>query len=787
MNTLSLSLADALQLAIQHHQAGDLTVAIAIYQQILAAVPNHQDAMQLLGVACYQNGDSAAAVRWLQQSLALNHHQPAVYNNLGLAFWDLRQLDEAVAAFYQALHLQPDYVEAAINLGGILQQRGENQAACSALAVLALRAESAPLWAVYGQSCRNAGNLPAALDALHQACRLEPESVEHWRIRAIVERESGLETQAYQTLQQALQIWPQHPELILESAATLAEQKPDEARVLFRQVLAQDDCNVEAWFGLGCLAQQAKDYPQAERHFLAALAIAPHFGAFLNLGNLYGDLRRPAEAMQAYQQALLLQPDSGIAMNNAATLHKDQGNLTEAIRLYCHALELQPDFPEAQKNLGTALRDSGHGRAGLTQIERAMASRPSEDVFEQSALFTLNYLDDCSAEQVFQAHCAFNRHAPLALEPIQTRTRIPLRVGYVSGDFRAHSVAYFIDAVLRRHDPQQFQTYAYATAPTGDATTNRLRRHFAHWRDVVALDDAALARQIRNDEIDILIDLAGHTGHNRWRVFALRPAPLQVAWLGYPNTTGLAAIDYRLTDAVADPAGFERLSSEQLWRLPHSYFCYQPDANAPGVAPPPALKRSWVTLGCANVRAKLSPSVLSVWAEVMADLPQTRLLLKTKAFGDSQVQQQMRDFFTTYGIAEDRLEFRGYLAEARDHLAVYHDIDLALDSYPYNGATTTCEALWMGVPVITWAGDRPQARMGASILTAAGLPQLIAQNRQSYRALIAGYAADPLALAKLRMGMRERLRTSPLLDAEQFARNFEQALQAMWRAKIAAV
>lgn len=781
----TVTLAQALEMAIQHHQRAELAPAMEIYTQILAASPNHPDALHLLGVAHYQSGEPAKAAGLIQRSLALNPKFAVAHNNLGLALWDLQQFDPAIAAFHRAIELQPGYVDALTNLGGILLQAERYTEALSVLQqAQSLAPDSAAVHNSLGSVHRALKALTPAEQAYRKALALDPNLQQVWLNLGIVLREQGQTEQSLATLQAAEVRWPNDARLATELGLTQQKAlRPDAARRHFSRALQLDARQQDAHFGLACLDHEQGRYEDAERHFQAALALGRHFGAQINLANLYYAWNRPTEAAVAYRQTMRDYPTSEVVINNFANLEKDQGRVSDAIELYRHALGIQPKFPEALKNLGTALRDSGHLAEGLRLMEQSFALRP-DYAMRQSWLFSLNYVDDWSAEAVFQAHIEFSRHYPPAdvrSLPRVTNNQRPLKVGYVSGDFRGHSVAFFIEAVLRQHDRNRIEPYAYFTLARGDAMTERMRGICPNWRDVAAMNDAALMQQIRDDGIDILVDLAGHTGHNRLAVFARRAAPLQVTWLGYPNTTGLTGMDYRLTDAAADPPGFEVLSTEKLWRLPHSYFCYKPDDTAPEVADLPAIQAGVVTLGSCNVRAKLSPSVLQVWAEALQALPNARLLLKAKTLIDPKVQQDLRDFFAARGIASERLNIRGFAQDPRDHLATYNAIDLAVDSYPYNGATTTCEALWMGVPVVSWAGDRPQARMGASILTAAGLPELVAENRDDYLARIIDWASDLPRLALLRSELRSRLRQSPLLDATGFTRDLETAYQAMWQ------
>lgn len=349
-------------------------------------------------------------------------------------------------------------------------------------------------------------------------------------------------------------------------------------------------------------------------------------------------------------------------------------------------------------------------------------------------------------------------------------------MGYVSPDFHAHSVAYFIEPVLARHDPAAVETYCYAEVAQPDAFTEHMKTLAAHWRGTFGRSDDEVADMIRNDAIDILIDLAGHTAHNRLAVFARRPAPVQVTYLGYPNTAGLPQMDYRLTDAAADPPGQEVYYTESLVRLPQGFLCYAPPHESPAVGPLPAATGGCITFGSFNALPKMNNEVIALWARVLQSVPGARLILKNKSLQDAKTCERYRQHFHP----PERIELLGWLDDPADHLSIYHRVDIALDTFPYNGTTTTCEALWMGVPVITLAGERHAGRVGLSLLTQLGLTELIAKTPDEYVRLAVALAGNRERLAALRAGLRERMRRSPLCDAQSFTRDLEAAYREMW-------
>lgn len=389
---------------------------------------------------------------------------------------------------------------------------------------------------------------------------------------------------------------------------------------------------------------------------------------------------------------------------------------------------------------------------------------------------------------VYAAHRDFARRweAPLAklIQP-HSNDRSPdrrLRIGYVSSDFRQHSVGYFIEPVLAHHDHGRFEIFCYSDHFQEDEVTERLKSHADHWRRLVGLSDEQAANQIRADQIDILIDLVGHMGGNRLLVFARKPAPIQVTWLGYPNTTGLSAMDYRLTDGFADPPGTtEHLHSEKLIRLPECFSCYRPLSDAPEISELPAREKRYVTFGSFNNQAKITPEVIAVWARILQSILGSHLTLKNPALGDETTQQMVQNSFAELGITPERLELLGHDPSQRLHLERYRSIDIGLDPFPYNGATTTCEALWMGVPVVTLAGKTHAGRVGVSQLSNLGLTELIGHTPEEYVAVAMRLSADLERLSALRTELRSRMAGSPLMDGPRFTKNLEEACLTMWK------
>ena len=614
------------------------------------------------------------------------------------------------------------------------------------------------------------------------------------------------------------------PALTIPQALALALQHHQAGRLqpaeqLYRQILAQQPQHAEALHLLGVIANQTGHSGEAVNLIGQAIALNPRFPAALNnLGIALQDLGRVDEAIAAHRQALALDPNDAATYSNLGNALQDNGQLDEALAAFrqaialnpnhakaysnlgnvleakgqlpeaiaaCRqALALDPNLFEANANLGNALMEDGQLDAALIACRKALALRPNHAGIHSNLVFRMHYHPAMDAPTLAAEHRRWNHQHAQPLQPFippHRNDRSPdrrLRIGYVSPDFREHPVGRFLLPLLAHHDHNNFEIFAYAQLPASDAMTAQLRSHTDHWHGLARVSDPQAAELIGAHQIDILIDLAGHTANSRLLVFARKPAPVQVTYLGYPDTTGLATMDYRLTDAWADPPGqTESYHSEALVRLDPCAWCYQPRASPP-VTPRPD---GPITFGSFNTFVKVTAPMLHLWSRILKAVPDSRLLLKALALGSESTRQRVRGLLGQEGIGPERLELRGGEPHYADHLALYHRIDVALDTFPYHGTTTTCEALWMGVPVVTLAGSCHVSRVGVSLLTTAGLPELVATTTEEYLQIAASLAHDRPRLTHLRATLRPQLQQSPLMDAPRFARTIEAAYRQMWR------
>jgi protein O-GlcNAc transferase len=569
--------------------------------------------------------------------------------------------------------------------------------------------------------------------------------------------------------------------------ALMGQGKLDEAVAAYRQAiriepdLARAHCDLgSALMGQGKLEEAVAAYHQAIR-------IQPDLAeAHSNLGTALTGQNKLDEAVVAYRQAIGIKPDFAEAHSNLANALTVQGKLDDAVAACWRAIGIKPDYPEAHSNLGNALTGQGKLDEAVAAYRQAIRIQPGYARAFSNLLLCLHYDDKSTNENIFAAHREWDeRYGQRPSFTAYDNDRDPvrrLRIGYLSPDFRQHSVAYFVEPLLKGFNRQKVEVFCYAEVRQADSVTTRLQRLADHWVVTVGLSDQGLAERIRTDGIDILVDVAGHTGRNRLLVFARKPAPVQVTWLGYPNTTGLKAIDYRLVDAVTDPAGeADALASETLVRLKGGFLCYGGLRDAPEPTRPPYLRTGTVTFGSFNNPAKVSTATFDAWAKLLSRLPQARLLLKGISFADAATRALFLARLGDRGVAPERVELMAFLPDIAGHLALYDRVDIALDPFPYNGTATTCEALWMGVPVITLRGHRHAGRVGASLLTQIGLTDLIANSIEDYVEIALALASDSERLEDLRRTLRPRLVASPMCDEGAFADKMEAALRTMWQ------
>jgi protein O-GlcNAc transferase len=572
--------------------------------------------------------------------------------------------------------------------------------------------------------------------------------------------------------------------------ALLQTGRLGDAAAVFRQILAIQPAHADALHLLGLVAYYEGNYNAAVDLIMGALTHHTSEIFYGNLGNAFAGLGKRAAAIECFRQAIALKPGYIQAHNNLGNQLREQGSFTDAVQCFRTVIALQPDYAEAHNNLANALVDLGDLDAAIDAYRRAIALKPGLLEARSNLLFILSYRDDlCQADYLAET-VEFGRIATAQAKPFRdwlvsptprdSAHERPLRVGLVSGDLKTHPTGHFLESILAHIDRNKIDLVAYPTRRVEDALTARIKPYFSAWTPLASMTDEQAAARIRDDRIDLLLDLSGHMNFNRLPLFAWRPAPVQASWLGYFASTGLPAMDYLLGDSHVLPQDAQANYTERLWRLPDSYLCFTPPAERVEIGPSPLAMQGHVTFGCFNHLMKMNDGVVEVWARILHAMPRSRLFLKAKQLDDAPTRETTLARFAARGIDASRLTLEGRSPRA-EYFAAYNRIDIALSPFPYPGGTTSVEGLWMGVPVLCRRGDRFLSNICTSMLHSAGLGDWIAQDNDDYVAKAVAFAADAPRLAALRSSLRATVLASPLCDAPRYARHLEAAFEAMWR------
>ncbi len=635
-----------------------------------------------------------------------------------------------------------------------------------------------------------AGRFEPAYRLYAQVRRTVPSAFDAWHLGGLAAHQLGRHAEAATLLARALKLMPGSALCAMRlGAAQLALGELEPAESSLRRALELDPAMVEAWEHLSLVQHRRGVLGAALDAATTAAHLRPEQAALHErVGALTAERHGFAAALPLLQTTAQRFPAHAAAWKNLgialATLHQPE----EALLALDRALTLEPGLLAAQLGRGLALQEACRLPEAVAAYEAVLARDPANAEAGSARLLCLNYTEEVSAADLKAAHDAFGRahDQPGRAGRVSDRTAPrPLRVAFLSPDLRRHAVAAFLEPLLAHLDRAEFEVWLYHDHPVMDEVSARLQTHAARWHHLAGLPPAVVEAAIRRDAPDVLVDLAGHTGINRLPLFARRLAPLQITYLGYPNTTGLAAMDCRLTDALADPEGLtDPFYSERLVRFAPTAWCYQPPADAPPVSPPPCLAESstGVTFGSFNNPAKLSPGTLRRWAAILAAVPGSRLLLKGHGLDTAGRRSELLTRCAAQSLDPARIDLIGRTPGTSAHLELYRRIDVALDPYPYHGTTTTCEALWMGRPVVTLAGREHRSRVGVSLLTAAGHPEWIAETENDYIGIATALAGDRIRLGVLSAGLRDGLRAGPLLDHAGQARRFGEALRTCWAA-----
>lgn len=773
--------------ALSLQQAGRLQEAAALYDQVLRAEPDNIDALHLLGLIAHQAGQHQMALDLIGRAIQVSPATALFHCNIGPVYLTMNRPQDALASYRKAIELQPDYVEAYNNLGQLYEAIGQDKAAeQSYRQALLLRPDYAEAHYNLGNVLRKTGDLPGALACYQAALAHKPYFPDAHNNVGIVLMEMGRAEEAIACYRHAIEQSAEYVAAYNNLGAALRSLgRLDEAMAEFHRVLeikpdyAEVHCNIgNVHKDLGQMAEAIAAYQQA------AACKTDYVEAHYNLGCAYAEVGQREAALSSYQRAIEINPGYAIAHNNLAVILREAGRFEESIAASRKALEFMPELAEAYNNIGNALGGQGRLEEAIDSYRKAVEIRPHYADAFSNLLLTLQYSDKISAKELFAEHLRYAEQfeAPLRVHwQAHANARDPgkrLKIGYVSADFRNHAVAYFIEPILKRHGHGQFEIFCYHNTQLDDAVTARLKTCADHWIPCKHLSDEQLAEQVRQDGIDILIDLSGHTAHNRLLMFARKPAPVQATWIGYAGTTGLSAMDYRITSASLDPEGeADACHSEKLLRLSES-FIFQPESFAPEVNQLPALSGKPLTFACLNNPAKITPAAIALWARILRMLPGARLMLGN-VYSYAMRNELIRRFARA-GIAEDRLLLQDRCS-LLEYLELHRQIDIGLDSFPYNGGTTTLHALWMGVPVVTLTGGKAVSRAGASTMKYTGLSEFVASSQDEYVEIAVRAANDLPNLDRIRQSLRERILSNPASNPVHFVREVETAYRDIWQ------
>ena len=743
-----------LERASELHQRGQLAAAQQLYLQVLRGAPDHFEAKYQLGMLRSQQGNDDEALDLMAAALTTRPDLPGPLMTYGIFLARARRLEEALASFDKALALLPDFVEAHVCRGNVLQELERYQEAVGSYdKAIAIKGGDAIAFYNRGNALTRLARHDEALASYREALAIRPDNVEA---------------------------------LINCGNALVRLGRDPEAIACFGKVVELRHDHTEALNNLGNAFRKLGRLDEALASFERALTIrADNADLLYSRGITLHELKRFDEALASFDRALALRPDHHTALNNRGNVLLDLDRNEEALASFDRALAIKADFAEALNNRGLALQQLVRHQEALASIKRALAVAPNAG-FHSNLIFALNFhpAADAAGHQAERArwNALHARRFTSSVRP-HANDRDPdrrLRIGYVSSHFREQAATYAFGGVLVCHDPGECEVVCYSDTIGNDKVTDRLRAGAEQWRDTARLSDDALAELIRDDRIDILIDLVGHMSGHRLLVFARKPAPIQVTAWGEPTGTGLEAMDYLLADPVLVPEGERKLLAERVFDLPNFLGYWTPDP-LPEPSTLPALTRGYLTFGSFNRAAKIQDAVLRGWAAILHALPAARLVIKGyQALSDGRERARIDAVLCAESIDPGRATLLGRRDRA-GHFADYREIDIALDPFPHGGGMTTLDALWMGVPVVTWAGGTISSRLAAASLAALGLRGFIAPDLEGYVKLAVAQAGDLEALAGLRAGLRPLMAGSAIGDPRRYARAVEAAYREMWR------
>ncbi|XP_011004692.1 PREDICTED: probable UDP-N-acetylglucosamine--peptide N-acetylglucosaminyltransferase SPINDLY isoform X2 [Populus euphratica] len=723
---------------ILYKDEGRLLEAAESYHKALKADLSYKPASECLAIVLTDlgnslklSGNTQEGIQKYYEALKVDPHYAPAYYNLGVVYSEMMQYDTALSCYEKAAMERPMYAEAYCNMGVIYKNRGDLESAI----------------ACYERCLAVSPNFEIAKNNM-----------------AIALTDFGTKVKLEGDISQGV--------------------------AYYKKALYYNWHYADAMYNLGVAYGEMLKFEMAIVFYELAFNFNPHCAeACNNLGVIYKDRDNLDKAVECYQLALSIKPNFSQSLNNLGVVYTVQGKMDAAASMIEKAIMANPTYAEAYNNLGVLYRDAGNISMAISAYEQCLEIDPDSRNAGQNRLLAMNYTNEGHDDKLFEAHRDWGRRF-MRLYPQYTswdNPKVPDRplvIGYVSPDYFTHSVSYFIEAPLVYHDYANYKVVVYSAVVKPDAKTNRFRekvlKRGGMWRDIYGIDEKKVAIMVREDKVDILVELTGHTANNKLGMMACQPAPVQVTWIGYPNTTGLPTIDYRITDSFADPPDTKQKHVEELIRLPECFLCYIPSPEAGPVAPTPALSNGFITFGSFNNLAKITPKVLQVWARILCAVPNSRLVVKCKPFCCDSVRQRFLTMLEQLGLEPLHVDLLPLILLNHDHMQAYSLMDISLDTFPYAGTTTTCESLYMGVPCVTMAGAVHAHNVGVSLLSNVGLGHLVAKNEEEYVQSALQLASDIAALSNLRMSLRDLMSKSPVCDGPNFTLGLETAYRNMW-------
>lgn len=743
---------EALQQAVRYQNEGKQGEAEAYYEAILKADPLQPDALHLLGLIASAKKNDERAIQLISKALEVFPSSPLFYGNLGVVLRRAGKIDEAIAAYRESIRIEPNAPDNYFNLGKSLRLKGENAAAEESFRQsIQLDPKKYSPWLslmnLYVERKKLEEAIDIGIDGLSHCPR---SSFIHMNLGVVYKRLGQTEkTLVY--YRKSAELDPKNVEALCRLANSLVDRHlTDEGLEWIRRAQLLDPNNMHVLTSAGILESALGNTDRAVQLFRNAIRLhSEHSSAYVHLGVALRKQGLLSEALEVMDQATRFDAICAEALANKAGILMSLGRLNEAEDLFVDAINERDGFRDSHANL----------------------------------LMCMQYSPRATAKIIFDEHVEWNELYASACEKglalcMPTDPTKKLRIGFVSGDLGMHPVGYFTVRMFEAMKRDAVDTYVYSDRPGRDAIATRIEKSVSHWNDTASLGVDGLYQKIRDDEIDILFDLAGHTAANRLMMFAKRAAPIQITWAGYVGTTGIREMDFLLADKYHVSSEMEANIREAVLRMPNGYATYEPPADAPMVNSLPMLENGFVTFGAMCNPAKVNPKVLDVWSRILSSLPDSRLLLYYVGWTDPGNQLRVREALGP-AIQSDRIEF-GHCQGPVETLQCYGRVDVALDTFPYSGGLTTCEAMWMGVPTVTMPGDRFAGRHSLSHLSNVGLIDFIANDFEHYVEIAIAIARAPERLKRIREGLREQMLSSPLCDGAQFADDFLELMQSVW-------